>query len=224
MPPTPTNGSAPKLPSSLSAVAVAYLKGYASRFDLAARAEPDVLRATLAKLKIEPWPVLFDIERDFGGLCFAGDWLIGPYAIVKRAPRLKNTRARPVPLVCVGVNDTGPMFTDEAGQIWDTDVAAGSIRLRADGMQRRIEREAHAIRVGDLGQHVHYQILPRTVPAAAGAKKLGLPLIRKASDAYERVWQTDELTVWKSTDDVRVFAKSAAALEKALAAVRPARG
>jgi hypothetical protein len=227
MPRTPTNSSAPKLPSSLSDVAVAYFEGYAARFDLKARADDETLRATLAKLKIEPWPVLFEIERDFGGLCFAeggGDWLLGAYAIAKKAPRMKNTRARPVPLVCIGVNDTGPLYVDEAGQIWDADEAAGSLRLRADGMARRMEREAYGLRIHELRQGVHYEILPSSVAAAAGAKKLGLPLIRKASDAFERVWQSDEFTVLKTTDDVRVFATSAAGLAKALAAVRPARG
>lgn len=214
--------SAPQLPS-LSDVAVAYLQGLAARFDLAARADHETLRATLAKLKIEPWPALLEIEREFGGLRFAeggGDWLLGPYAIAKTAPRLKNTRANPVPLVCVGVNDTGGLFADEAGRIWDEDAAAGSLRLRADSMQRRIEREAYGDNIGALGQY-RFEVLPSTVSAAAGAKQLGLPLIRRASDKFERVWQSDKLTVWKSTHDVRVFAKSDAALKKAVAALRP---
>jgi hypothetical protein len=195
---------------------VAYLKDYGARFDPKARADEATLRATLAKLKIKPWPVLFEIERDFGGLCFA-DWILGPYAIVKKAPRLKNTRAEPVLLVCVGVNDTGRLLVDESGQIWDADAAAGSVRLRADSMERRIEREAYGSQIDVLRQH-SYKILPSTVSAAAGAKRLGLPLIEKPSDKHESVWQSDELTVWKSTDDVRVFAKTDAALEKAVAA------
>jgi hypothetical protein len=212
--------SAPKLPKTLSDVAVAYLDGLAARFDLTARADDATLRATLAKRKLDPWPVLFEIERDFGGLCFAeggGDWLLGAYAIAVKTPKLRNTRTSPVPLVCVGVNDTGPMYVDAAGQIWDADAAAGSLRLRADSMQRRIEREAYGDHIGALGQH-RFEILPLTVAAAAGAKKLGLPLIRKASDANERVWQSADLTVLRTTDDVRVFAKTDAALKKAVAA------
>ena len=54
--------SAPKLPSSLSDVALAYLKAYEARFDPIARADEEKLRATLAKLKIEPWAALFEIE------------------------------------------------------------------------------------------------------------------------------------------------------------------
>jgi len=210
-------GSTPQLPRSLSEVAVAFFEAYEARFDLAARADDDTLRATLGKLKIEPWPVLFEIERDFGGLCFA-EWLFGLQALVKKAPRLKKTRANPVPLVCVGVNPTGRMLVDESGQIWDEDV--GSIRLRADSMQRRIEREAYGDHISALRQYSH-EILPSTVAAAAGAKRLRLPLIRVASDAFECVWQNDELTVWKSTDDVRVFAKNDAALKTAVAALQP---
>ena len=206
----------PKLPGSLSDVAVAFFEAYEARFDLAARADDETLRATLAKLKIEPWPVLFEIERDFGGLCFA-EWLFGPYCLVKKAPRLKKTRANPVPLVCVGVSPTGRLLADESGRIWDEDV--GSIRLRADSMQRRIEREAYGDNIHALRQY-SYEILPSAV-AAAGAKRLRLPLIRVASDAFERVWQSDELTVWKSTDDVRVFAKNDAALKTAVAALQP---
>lgn len=208
--------STPQLPGSLSDVAVAFFAAYEARFDLTARADDETLRATLAKRNIEPWPVLFEIERDFGGLCF-GESLFGPYCIVKKAPRLRNTRANPVPLVCVGVNDTGRLLVDESGQIWDEDV--GSIRLRADSMQRRIEREAYGDHIHALRQYSH-EILPSAVAAAAGAKRLGLPLIRKASDAFERVWQSDELTVWKSTDDVRVFAKDDAALKTAVAALQ----
>lgn len=63
---------------------------------------------------------------------------------------------------------------------------------------------------------------PVSVSAAAGAKKLGLPLIKKASDQFERVWQSDKLTVWKSTNDVRVFAKTDAALKKAVATIEAA--
>lgn len=213
--------SAPKLPSSLSDVALAYLKAYEARFDPKARAEPEKLRATLAKLKIEPWPVLFEIERDFGGLVFA-EWILGPYAMVKKSPKLKKTRATPVPLVCVGGNDTGRLLADESGQIWDEDAAAGTVRLRADSMERRIEREAYGSQIDVFRQH-SYKILPSKVSAADGAKKLGLPLIEKPSDKNESVWQSDELTVWKSTDDVRVFAKTDAALEKAVAAVGSAR-
>ena len=217
------SSSVPQLLSSLSDVAVGYLEQLAARFDLAARADDKKLRATFAKLNIKPWPALLEIERDFGGLRFAegrGDWLLGPYAIVTQAPRLKNTKASPVLLVCVGVNDTGGLFADEPGQIWDEDAAAGSPRLRADSMQRRIEREAYGDNIGVLGQY-SFKILPSTVSAAAGAKKLRLPLIRAASDTFERVWQSDKLTVWKSTHDVRVFAKSDAALNKALAALQP---
>lgn len=137
---------------------------------------------------------------------------------MKKAPRLKKTRANPVPLVCVGVNDTGRLLVDESGRIWDEDV--GSIRLRADSMQRRIEREAHGDNIHALRQYSH-EILPSTVAAAAGAKRLRLPLIRVASDDYESVWQSDALTVWKSTDDVRVFAKNDAALKIAVAALQP---
>ncbi len=208
--------STPQLPGSLSDVAVAFFEAYGARFDLAARADDETLRAALAKRNIEPWPVLFEIERAFGGLCF-GESLFGPYCIVKKAPRLRNTRSTPVPLVCVGVNDTGRLLADESGQIWDEDV--GSIRLRADSMQRRIEREAYGDNIDALRQYSH-EILPSSVAAAAGAKRLGLPLIRVASDAYERVWQSDELTVWKSTDDVRVFAKNDAALKTAVAALQ----
>lgn len=43
-------------------------------------------------------------------------------------------------------------------------------------------------------------------------------MIKKPSDKNESVLQSDEFTVWKSTDDVRVFAKTGAELEKALAA------
>jgi len=213
--------SAPKLPKTLGEVAVAHLSVRSARFDLTARADEPTLRATLAKLKIDPWPVLFEIERDFGGLRFAEaseDWLLGPYAITKKAPKLRNTRPRPVPLVCVGVNDTGPLFVDASGQIWDADSAAGSLHLRADSMQRRLEREAYGDHIRVLGQH-RYEILSITASAAAGAKKLGLPLIIKASDAIERVWQSADLTVWRSTDDVRVFAKTDAALKKAVAAL-----
>jgi hypothetical protein len=38
------------------------------------------------------------------------------------------------------------------------------------------------------------------------------------------VWQSDKLTVLKTTHDVRVFAKSDAALMKAVAAVQPREG
>jgi hypothetical protein len=199
-------------------VTVAYLQGHAARFDLDARADPRALRAMLAKQKLEPWPTLFAIERDFGGLRFA-DWVLGPHAIVKTSPRLKTTRARPVPLVCVGVNDTGRLLADDSGQIWDEDAAAGSVRLRADSMRRRLEREAYGEHIRVLRQH-RFEILPSSVAAEAGAKRLALPLIRKASDQHERVWQSDQLTVWRSTDDVRVFATTDAALKQAVAALR----
>lgn len=201
--------STPKLPSSLSEVAVRYLETRAARFEVSVSAR-----------KIKLWPALLEIERTFGGLHFA-DWLLGPSAIVMKAPKLRNTRTSPVPLVCVGVNDTGRLFADEGGQIWDEDAAAGSLRLRADCMERRIEREAYGFHIGVLGQH-RFKVLPSSVSAAAGAKKLGLPLIKKASDQFERVWQSDKLTVWKSTDDVRVFAKTDAALKKAVATIEAA--
>ncbi|MEO8702050.1 MAG: hypothetical protein ABI867_18550 [Kofleriaceae bacterium] len=85
-------------------------------------------------------------------------------------------------------------------------------------MQRRIEREAYGGNIDVLGPY-SFKNLPSSVSAAAGAKKLELPLIRKASDKFERVWQSDKLTVLKTTHDVRVFAKTAAALEKATTAV-----
>lgn len=206
----------PTLPSSLSDVAVAYLKDYEALFDPKARADEEKLRATLAKLKISPWPALFEIERDFGGLCFAG-WILGPYAMVKKSPRLKKTRAKPVPLVCVGGNETGRLLADESGRIWDADAAAGTVTLRADSMERRIEREAYGSQI-DVFRQYSYKILPSTVSAADAAKKLGLPLIEKPSDEHESVWQTETLTVLKTTDDVRVFAKTEAALAEAVAA------
>lgn len=209
--------STPKLPGSLSEVAVAFLEKRGARFDLEARAEPEKLRGALAKLKVAPWPALLELEREFGGLRFA-DWLLGPFAVITEAPKLRNTKSSPVALVCVGVNDTGRLFADEAGQIWDEDMAAGSLRLRADSMERRLEREAYAFRIGVLGQRC-FKVLPSSVSAAAGAKRLKLRLIGKASDQFERVWQSDTLTVWKSTDDVRVFAKTEVALKKAVASL-----
>lgn len=217
MPPRPS--TPPALPSSLSAVTLAWLTRQGARFDPAARVPSAELRARLGTLKLAPWPVLLEIERDFGGLRFAegrGDWLLGPIAVAKAAPRLRRTRTKPVPLVCVGFNDTGGLFADESGQIWDDDAAANSLRLRSATMAGRLEREAYGFRIGLLGQRSH-QILPR-VGAAAAAKKLRLPLIEAASDEHERVWQSSALTVWESTDDVRVFAKSPAALAKAVAA------
>ncbi len=211
----------PKLPTTLSAVAVAHLERRAVRFDLDARADPDTLRRTLAKAKLAPWPVLFDLERDFGGLRFAEgseDWLLGTHAVITCEPRVRTTRSKPVPLVCVGVNATGRLLIDESGNIWDEDEAANSVHLRADGMERRLEREAHGFRTNVLGQRF-YEVLPSTIAAAAGAKKLGLPLVKKASDAHEKVWQNASLTVLKTTDDVRVFAKTDAALQKALTAL-----
>lgn len=113
----------PGFSSSLSAVALAFLEAYDARFDPAARADEETLRAALAKRSIAPWPVLFEIERAFGGLRF-GESLFGPYCVIKRAPRLRSTRSQPAPLVCVGVNDTGRLLVDELGRIWDEDAAA----------------------------------------------------------------------------------------------------
>lgn len=171
----------------------------------------------LEALKLETWPVLFEVEHDFGGVCF-GEWVLGTAANAKRSQKEPMKKAGGVPLVCVGVNDTGRLLIDQSGRIWDEDVSANSLRLRADSMRRRIEREAYGDNINALTQY-SYEILPKRVNAAAGARALGLPLIKSASDAFERVWQSDKLTVWKSTDDVRVFAKNAAQLKKAVAAV-----
>lgn len=208
------------LPSSLSDASHRYLEKHAARFDAAARADDATLRATLEALKIEPWPVLFEIERDFGGLRFAEDseaWLIGPHAIAVSTPEWVTENVGGVRLVCVGRNDTGGLFADESGQIWDEDAAEGAIFPRADSMKRRLEKEAYNRNIQELEQR-KYEILPLEADAATGALRLGLPLVTAASDAIGSVWQNEDFTVLKSTDDVRVFAKTDAELARAVAA------
>jgi hypothetical protein len=112
------------------------------------------------------------------------------------------------------------MGSTPSGQIWDEDAAAGTVGLRADSMERRMEREAYGSQIDVLGQY-SYKILPGTVSAADAANKLGLPRIEKASDEHETFWQSDALTVSKTTDDGRVFARTDAALAEALAAFGP---
>jgi hypothetical protein len=214
------------LPSSLSDVSHRYLEKRAARFDGAARADDAKLRATLEALKIKRWPVLFEIERDFGGLRFAEEseaWLIGPYAIAKSTPKWVTENVGGVPLVCVGRNDTGGLFTDESGQIWDEDAAEGAIFPRADSMTRRLEKEAYNRNIHELKQR-KYKILPRKADAAGGARRLELPLVTVASDEIGSMWQNEDFTVLKSTNDVRVFAKTDAALKRAVAALGASAG
>jgi hypothetical protein len=213
------------LPSSLSDVSRRFLQMHGARFDAAARADEATLRATLDALKIKPWPVLFEIERDFGGLRFAEEseaWLLGPYAIAKSTPEWVTETINGAPLVCVGRNDTGGLFADKSGLIWDEDAAEGAIVLRADSMKRRLEKEAYSRNIHELRQR-KYKILPREADAAGGARRLDLPLVTFASDEIGSMWQNEDLTVSKSANDVRVFAKTDAALERALAVLGFAR-
>jgi len=207
------------LPASLSDVAREHLERRAARIDPAAHAEDKKLQTTLAALKIKPWPALLDIERDFGGLRFAEEseaWLLGTYAMAKKIPKRMTTKVDGTLLVCVGGNDTGRLFADESGQIWDEDAVAGTLLRRAESMQRRLEKEAYGGNISELGQH-SFKALAASIDADAGSRALGVPLVQVASDEIERIWQSDKLTVWRSTEDVRVFAKTAAALAKAVA-------